>query len=304
MTDDVDPIKAEPQELEAKINKPSASAVRRLLPMLLSVVTLVGFASVIWYAYNTGIREGSEFAAPILRPDGPSKVAPANPGGQRIADQDKLVYGKIDKFTERRRTERLLPPPEKLLPVPIARKPPPVPASKLEVPKAPPTSTLSMPGSKMPAKKVKLKEDRSPKKSASAGVKASKAGSNTPRPLQRLSKPLTPPKPFAHLKPLETPRSPAVERKKIVSKPDPLKGYRIQIGAHRSEAAAKSAWDKRLKQHGTILNKLTLLVRRVDLHNRGVYYRVQAGPLNDQEAAKRICDALKQKKVGCLVIRP
>ena len=275
MTDDVDPIEVESEELDKKNNKPSVGAVRRLLPMLLSVVTLVGFASVIWYAYNTGIREGSEFAAPILKPDGPSKVAPANPGGQRIADQDKLVYGKIDKSTEGRRTERLLPPPEKLLPVPIARKPPPVPASKLDVPKAPPTSTLSMPRSKVLAQKVKPKEDRSPE-------------------------------PLVPLKPLETPRPPVVPPKppQVASKPDPLKGYRIQIGAHRSEAAAKSAWNKRLKQHGTILNQLTLIVRRVDLRNRGVYYRVQAGPLNDQEAAKRMCDALKQKKVGCLVIRP
>ena len=70
MTDDVDPIEVGSEELDAKSNKPSMGAVRRLLPMLLSVVTLVGFASVIWYAYNTGIREGSEFAAPILKPDG------------------------------------------------------------------------------------------------------------------------------------------------------------------------------------------------------------------------------------------
>ena len=33
-------------------------------------------------------------------------------------------------------------------------------------------------------------------------------------------------------------------------------------------------------------------------------HRVQAGPLKDLAAARRICDALKQKKVGCLVIRP
>ena len=86
--------------------------------------------------------------------------------------------------------------------------------------------------------------------------------------------------------------------------PDPAKGYRIQIGSLRSEAAAKSAWAKRVKQHGAILGKLTLLVKRADLDKKGVYYRVQAGPLKDLAAAKRICDALKQKKVGCLVIRP
>ena len=47
-----------------------------------------------------------------------------------------------------------------------------------------------------------------------------------------------------------------------------------------------------------------MLVKRVELAKKGVYYRVQAGPVKDKAAANRICDSLKQKKVGCLVIRP
>ncbi len=90
MADDVDPIDAELEKLDAELEKldaeetkPLSSGIRRLLPVLLAVVTLGGFAGVVLYAYNTGIREGSEFAAPVLKPDGPSKVAPKNPGGQK-----------------------------------------------------------------------------------------------------------------------------------------------------------------------------------------------------------------------------
>ena len=126
------------------------------------------------------------------------------------------------------------------------------------------------------------------------------------------AKPPPPPKPPAASKPAAAPKPPAEPKPaaalpkppQTASKPDPAKGYRIQIGSLRSEAAAKTAWAKRLKQHGEILGKLTLLVKRVDLDKKGVYYRVQAGPLKDRTAAKRVCDALKQKKVGCLVIRP
>ena len=318
MADDVDPIDAELEKLDAELEKldaeetkPLSSGIRRLLPALLAVVTLGGFAGVVWYAYNTGIREGSEFAAPVLKPDGPSKVAPTNPGGQKIADQDKLVYGKIDKSTEGRKVERLLPPPEKPLPVPIVRKLPPVSEPKLEVPKAPPTSELPAPPTETLAEKAALKNNVTPEKEAPAVAKvAPSAGTSDVKP-QKAERAAPPPpkvavKPPAPPKPPAAPKSPAVAPKptQTASKPDPAKGYRIQISSHRSEAAAKSAWAKWVKQHGAILGKLTLLVKRAELDKRGVYYRVQAGPLKDLAAARRVCDALKQKKVGCLVIRP
>lgn len=296
MANDVDPIEAELEKLDAEETKPPAGSVRRLLPIILAVITLGGFGAVVWYAYNTGIREGSEFAAPTLKPDGPSKVAPTSPGGQRIADQDKLVYGKIDKSVEGRKVERLLPPPENPLPAPIARKPktPPLPAPKLEVPKAPPTSGLPATPPKAPAPVQKPKVEVKPEKEAPAVAKiAPSAGTSAVAP-PKIKKVPAPPK-VASKPPVPKVAAP---------KTDLSNSYRIQIGSPRSEAAANAAWEKRLKQHGAILGKLSPLVKRADLGKRGVYYRVQAGPLKDRAAATKACDALKKKKVSCLVIRP
>ncbi len=295
MTDDVDPIEAELKELDAEETEPPSSSIRRLLPVVLAVITLGGFAAVVWYAYSTGVREGSEFAAPVLKPDGPSKVAPKNPGGETIPDQDKLVYGKIDKSAGSRKVERLLPPPEKPLPAPIARKPkpPPAPEPKLSVPKAPPTSKLPAPPPSVPVAPAK------PLVKAPAAAKALPSKVKSVAKETKAEK-VTPPAP----KIVSKPPKPAPKVPDAAPKLDPSKGYRIQIGSLRSEAAAKSAWQKRLKQHGAILGKLSLLVKRVELAKKGVYYRVQAGPVKDKAAANRICDSLKQKKVGCLVIRP
>ena len=295
MADDVDPIEAEFEKLDAEETKPPSGSVRRLLPIVLAVITLGGFATVVWYAYSTGIREGSEFAAPVLKPDGPSKVAPKNPGGERIANQDKLVYGKIDKSNEGRKVERLLPPPEKPLPAPIARKPkpPPVPEPKLSVPKSPPTSQLPAASASVPAP---------PTKSVAKPPAVAKA---TPPARKRPKvKTVTPPVPPPAPKVAAKPPKPAPKSAAVSPKTDLSKGYRIQIGSLRSEAAAKVLWQKRLKQHGAILGKLSLLVKRADLDKKGIYYRVQAGPLKDLAAAKRVCEALKEKKVGCLAIRP
>ena len=313
MADDVDPIEAALEELDAEETKPPSSTIRRLLPIMLAVATLGGFGGVVWYAYSTGIREGSEFAAPILKPDGPSKVAPKSLGGQQIADQDKLVYGKIDKSSEPRRVERLLPPPENPLPAPVAKKPapPPLPAPKLNVPKVPPTSELPAPPRSVPAPSAEKTAEPTKDENSAAEAKLAKPSKtikdrSTPPKFSLPAAPVAKHKPAAAPSPKVASKAPIPAPKTPVAapKPDPSKGYRIQIGSLRSAAAAKTAWEKWVKQHGAILGGFSLLVKRVELDKKGVYYRVQAGPLKDKAAAKRVCDALKQKKVGCFVVRP
>jgi hypothetical protein len=325
MSNEVDPIEAELAELDAEEGKPPSSTVRRFLPATLAIVTLASFAAVVWYAYSTGVREGSEFAAPTLRPDGPSKVAPKSPGGQQIADQDKLVYGKIDKSGDGRKIERLLPPPENPLPAPLASKPaptpkPPLPTPKLDVPKSPPTSALPPPPSitaprklspqSEPAKKLEKQTKGAAALAAIVPSAGSKAIEKKTTPEPQALPPATPKKPPETATDATATSKPQIKKEtsanlpKQVAKLDPAKGFRIQIGSLRSREAAKQAWDKRVKQHGSILAKLTLLVKRADLGKKGVYYRVQAGPMRSKEAAQRLCDALKQKKVGCFVVRP
>ena len=43
---------------------------------------------------------------------------------------------------------------------------------------------------------------------------------------------------------------------------------------------------------------------RVDLGAKGIFYRVQAGPIADGNVAERSCAALKARHVGCLVVKP
>lgn len=291
MSNDADSIEAELAELDAEESKPPPGTVRRLLPAALAVVTLASFVGVVWYAYSTGMREGSEFAAPTLRPDGPSKVAPKNPGGQQIADQDKLVYGKIDKSTEARKVERLLPPPENPLPATaVAPAPPPA----LDVPKSPPTSALPPPPSITGPRKTSSDVSPQPTPSAKdlAEISPSAGGAVEAK---KVVPPKSKPKQVAKKTPPKTVVKPA---------PKPATGYRIQIGSLRSEAAAKAAWQKHVKQNKTVLSKLSLHVAKADLGKKGVYYRVQAGSLKNKAAAQRICDELKQKKVGCFVVAP
>jgi cell division septation protein DedD len=81
-------------------------------------------------------------------------------------------------------------------------------------------------------------------------------------------------------------------------------GYRLQVGAVRSAEAAQQEWTRLRRAQADILGKLEMRVTRTDLGGRGVFYRIEAGPIADAAAAQRACDALKQRKVGCILVRP
>src|SRR3546814_14635350 len=51
------------------------------------------FRSVVWYAYDQGLRRGTEVTAPLIKADpNPTKLRPEQPGGLQVPNQDKLVY--------------------------------------------------------------------------------------------------------------------------------------------------------------------------------------------------------------------
>ena len=81
-------------------------------------------------------------------------------------------------------------------------------------------------------------------------------------------------------------------------------GYRLQLGALGSEDAAKQEWLKLQKQQPDVLGKLALSVSRVDLGAKGVYYRIQAGPIADATQAAQNCATLKSRNVGCILVKP
>ena len=90
------PIKAAFDKINAEEGKSATSGARRILSALAAILTLAAFGIVVWYAYSAGVREGSEVAAPLLTPDGPSSFTSQDPGGREIPHRGIGVYGVID----------------------------------------------------------------------------------------------------------------------------------------------------------------------------------------------------------------
>ena len=91
----------------------------------------------------------------------------------------------------------------------------------------------------------------------------------------------------------------------LPSKPPAAKagGPRLQLGSLRSEDAARQEWERIKRKNSDLLGSLSATPVRADLGDRGIYYRIETGPLVDPAAAERICSELKQRSIGCIIAR-
>jgi hypothetical protein len=75
----------------------------------------------------------------------------------------------------------------------------------------------------------------------------------------------------------------------------------VQLAALRSQAAADAAWAEKRRAFPDLLSGFSAVVWRVDLGDRGLFYRLLTGPLPDAAAARRLCAALQARGQDCLV---
>lgn len=220
----------------------------------------------------------------------PYKVRPDDPGGLQVENQDKLVYERLDGASSEAGVENILPPPE--------------------TPKAPVAA---------PAPVVQAAQDPVVEEMANMPTPEAEVVPTVPEPVREA---VAIPPPSA---PLVTPAPPVVptEAASTEAEPEPaptlepaaaprtlesfvaaLSGdYLIQIAALRSEEVAQSEWDRLSKQYASLLGAYRPMIVRADLGERGIFYRLRAGPLKDRPAAEELCAALAAENVGCLVVR-
>ena len=83
----------------------------------------------------------------------------------------------------------------------------------------------------------------------------------------------------------------------------PVGGWRIQLASVPNEEVARTTWARLQGANGDVLGQLRMQAARADLGAKGVWYRVQAGPLDEKQAAGA-CSRLKQRNVECIPVPP
>jgi cell division septation protein DedD len=228
---------------------------------------------------------------PLIRAQaGPVKVRPESPGGMNIPNRDKLVYGRMQGNEEIPLVERLLPEAEQPLPPPArpeAAKTQPAPEA------APAPEEAAAPAEAAPEAAPESEPEAAPEPPVAAKPQ-SMTPPAAPSPVPTLAEVLAAKPPQA--------APPAAE----IKKPEPKKaGYKVQLAAIRSPQLAQREWKRLRDKNADLLGRLELSVSRADLGpSKGVFFRLRAGPLPDETAARALCAKLAQRKVGCLVVPP
>lgn len=288
--------------------KATVKPVRRWGRLLQVLILLTVGAGAAWYflggGYSGGFNGSLDNLPVIKASEGPVKVRPDNPGGMEVPDRDKLVYDRMEGKDEKPRIERLLPAPETPLPLPpTAPAPPPVPVAKVVgAPPQPPQAFTPPPKTPEPPSDAKKVEVEEAKEIASVKAQPPKVPTTTV-PTTKDVLAATPPPP--------APPPPQAVSKKAAPAPVTAAAvkdsnfFKVQLAAVRTPERARIEWERLSKQNFKLLGGLELFVTKVDLGpGKGIFYRLRAGPITTEAAARDTCDSLAKRKVGCLIVRP
>ncbi len=81
----------------------------------------------------------------------------------------------------------------------------------------------------------------------------------------------------------------------------PAGSYVVQLVSNKSEAEAQSAFRGLQAKYPSVLGNRQPLIRRVDLGDKGIYYRAQVGPFAAADQANDFCGNLKAAGGQCIV---
>lgn len=301
---------------EERTGRSGGLSMSLMLGVALGAVLVAGVG---WYAFKgPGVTELPDGQVPTIKADAtPYKMKPESPGGMQVENQDKLVYDRVAKGAAPKREENLLPPPEEpkeppKAPVKEMAKAPEPPAKAPEVKVAEPKAAEKAPEKTMESivKEANEVPKEAPKAAAPssdaaalAAAVAAATGKAAPAPTKESPAVTKPPEPKAPEPKLEvqsaavTPAAPTP----AVSNPG---AFQVQLVSVPTEEAAQSEWKRISGRHQDLFASLTPSVTKADLGDKGIYYRLRAGPLADKAAADQLCAALAADKVGCIVVKP
>lgn len=277
-------------------SRPPPRPPRRWLRIVVVALGLALLGGLGGYVLHKVTRPGGESAqeVPLIRADeSPIKKRPAEPGGMAIPNQDKLVYEALSEYGREEKVEVLLPPPEEPLPAPTSAVPRPAaqPAEQPAEAEAP-SATPETPETPEPTTEIATAE---PEPEATPPSPEPPAEVATAAPAPASPKPAAEAATVAAVPPAAASPAPTAA----------AKAFMVQLGAYRKAPAADTGWRRLLKANRDLLGDLKPKVVRADLGaDKGVFFRLRAGPLGDEAAARALCARLKVRRQGCFVVRP
>jgi cell division septation protein DedD len=140
--------------------------------------------------------------------------------------------------------------------------------------------------------------NRAPKAETPAEPRATEPAQAIARPMPKPAvKPAPEPVAQAAPEPKSEPKS------ELVPEPSPAarQDYMVQLAASRSRALARGVYARLQTEYDDLLGRRDPFILRVDLGNRGIFYRVNVAGFASKAAADSFCVDLKKRGQDCLV---
>ena len=330
-SDDRDPFEVDPQDRLTPALEEDDGLFRKMIPVGLGLVlvALIGGGVVVFLNER---RAPPQTPPLVLAPQGPEKIKPDDPGGLRVAHQDKLILNEVPAGqVVDESVERLLPPPE--TPLPLQPR-----ESSLDVRADAASSALAdEEAAQMPSVHKNAQDESKPERqenkaqdqgelesvlqppsvvtvpSAPVTIDTAQAPVTTAeqvQPKKDLSqKESVQKKSERKTKQAKKQTSAPAEEPPAPSKPaktDPVVQqssgqYVVQLASLRRESAVQAEWGKLQKKLPKLLGSATMLMEKAEISGAGVRYRLQTGPFPTKAAADRLCQKLKVSGRDCLV---
>jgi hypothetical protein len=284
--------------------------------IIIAILVLAAFGGVVWLAYNQGVARGRNDGPPRIaaatkaddsgikvyqqsagpeeesKPAAPAQAAPATPAQPAAPAQQAPAEAIVSPPPPLVAPKAAQPAPPPAQPAPKAFAQPAAPAPKAFVQSAPPPKPQQQAAAAKP-----FTQPVTDDKPQVATKPPAQLGGTHPAPAAAAPAPKTaavsPPLKPAALKPVaETPAKPAASG-----------SYLLQVGAFKSDAEARAAWTTYQSKHAALLNGFGPDVQKVDLGEKGTWYRLRIASFSDKDAATALCDRLKSQGGNCFLAK-
>ena len=94
------------------------------------------------------------------------------------------------------------------------------------------------------------------------------------------------------------------DKLKVVKESQTRNHYRVQLGSFKKREEAVALSEKLPKIYPSLFAHLTFDIEQALIENRGIFYRVKAGPFKNESAARQFCQKITHnpQEQGCFVV--
>ena len=281
------------------------------LPLLIVIGLLVFamFAGVVWLAYTQGVARGRSDAPRVIQAEtGPVKTAPANPGGTQTPYTGLKIYQSPAPADDASDSDSVPPAPtpagkaaQNAAPAISPSLAPIIRPSTPPVETAPKVAATPTPA---PTKLVQTAPAKPAPVAAPIDTPALTENRVATKPPASLSAAAPAPKPHITKIPATDAPTPS-PAETTETKPAPATSggaYLLQIGAYKSEDEATAAWHAYQAKH-PVVGGYESDIKKVDLGDKGTWYRLRVGSFGDKTSANALCDKLKADGGSCFLAK-